>query len=175
MKRQTKKSSGYKNKFVIVNDRMQKGYRYALSAPEGRNFDPEFKPELTPAQMLALGVFCGKYMTNSRNEFPKSWFMRAKIVTVRARLFAQLFRGRCQSAAVGMEAQRLDPPRRSARLVPMVLPLLHGPPPAGGRRAADQTLEGDSPPRSANPEELRARRFALSPSATSGAASLGLR
>ena len=41
-------------KWVAVNDRMQKGYRYELSAPAGRSFDPEFKPELTPAEMLAL-------------------------------------------------------------------------------------------------------------------------
>ena len=37
---------------IIVNDRMQRGYRYALAAPAGRGFDPEFKPELTPAEML---------------------------------------------------------------------------------------------------------------------------
>jgi hypothetical protein len=64
---------------VTVNDKMQKGYRYALSAATGRNFDPEFKPQLTPAQMLRLGVFGGKYMTDCRREFPKSWFARAKL------------------------------------------------------------------------------------------------
>jgi len=64
---------------VVVNDKMQKGYRYVLSAPVGRNFDPEFKPELTPRQMLRLGVFCGKYMTDARKEFPKSWFAGAKL------------------------------------------------------------------------------------------------
>jgi hypothetical protein len=64
---------------VIVNDRMQKGYRDVRSAPVGRNFDPEFTPELAPQQTLRLGVFCGKYMTDSRNEFPKSWFARAKL------------------------------------------------------------------------------------------------
>jgi hypothetical protein len=58
-------SRGPKNKRVTVNDRMQKGYCYELSEPVGGNFDPDFKPELTPQQMLALGVFCGKYMTDS--------------------------------------------------------------------------------------------------------------
>ena len=64
---------------VVVNDRMQRGYRYRLSAPMGRHFDPAFKPELTPKQMLELGVFCGKYMTDCRSEFPASWFKRARL------------------------------------------------------------------------------------------------
>jgi hypothetical protein len=64
---------------VTVNDKMQKGYRYVLSAAVGRGFDPEFKPQLTPAQMLRLGVFGGRYMTDCRGEFPKSWFIRAKL------------------------------------------------------------------------------------------------
>ena len=64
---------------VTVNDKMQKRYRYVRSAPVGRNFDPEFKPQLTPLEMLQLGVFGGKYMTDCRKEFPKSWFTRAKL------------------------------------------------------------------------------------------------
>jgi hypothetical protein len=64
---------------VTVNDKMQRGYRYKLVAPAGRGFDPLFKPELTPRQMLRLGVFCGKYMTDARGEFPKSWFAGAKL------------------------------------------------------------------------------------------------
>ena len=58
---------------------MQTGYSYELSTPMGRNFDPEFKPELPPQQMLALGVFCGKYMTDGGNEFPTRWFKHANI------------------------------------------------------------------------------------------------
>jgi hypothetical protein len=58
---------------------MQRGYRYTLSAPAGRRFHPEFTPELTPKQMLELGVFCGKYLTDCRKEFPASWFRRAKL------------------------------------------------------------------------------------------------
>ena len=64
---------------VVVNDKMQKGYRYLRTAPVGRNFDPQFQPDLTPQQMLRLGVFGGKYMTDTRKEFPKSWFIRAKL------------------------------------------------------------------------------------------------
>jgi len=64
---------------VIVNDLMQQGYVYYLTEPMGRNFHPDFKPELTPAQMLEMGVFGGKYMTDCRDEFPPEWFERAKL------------------------------------------------------------------------------------------------
>ena len=64
---------------VTVRDKMQKGYRYLLTQPPGRNFHPDFKPELTPKQMLALGVFGGKYMTDCRKEFPAAWFRGAKL------------------------------------------------------------------------------------------------
>jgi hypothetical protein len=66
-------------RIVVVNDKMQRDYRYPLTAPAGRNFQPDFQPELTPAEMLQLGVFCGKYMTDCRAEFPKPWFARAKL------------------------------------------------------------------------------------------------
>ena len=72
-----------KNRIVVVNDRMQRKYRYALTAPVGRGFDPEFRPELTPTEMLAMGVFGGKYMTDCRKEFPASWFAKAKLSKVR--------------------------------------------------------------------------------------------
>jgi hypothetical protein len=58
---------------------MQRSYRYLLAAPVGRDFHPEFRPELTPRQMLRLGVFAGKYMTDCRREFPRSWFLGAKL------------------------------------------------------------------------------------------------
>lgn len=67
------------SRIVVVNDKMQKGYRYTCTAPVGRGFDPQFKPELTPAEMLRLGVFCGKYMTDCTREFPESWFKHARL------------------------------------------------------------------------------------------------
>jgi hypothetical protein len=72
-------SQPMRHRIVTVHDRMQQGYRYACVAPVGREFAPDFKPELTPPQMLVLGVFGGKYMTDTRDEFPASWFTRAKL------------------------------------------------------------------------------------------------
>lgn len=66
-------------KKVIVKDKMQSRYEYYLEEPIGKNFDSEFKPELTPKQMLELGVFGGKYMTDCQGEFPKTWFKKAKL------------------------------------------------------------------------------------------------
>ncbi len=64
---------------VVVNDLMQSGFRYWLTEPEGRNFHPDFRPELSPRQMLELGVFGGRYLTDCRAEFPASWFEKAKL------------------------------------------------------------------------------------------------
>ncbi len=69
---------------IEVNDRMQSGYRYRLTEPPGHNFDPEFMPELTPQQMLELGVFGGKYMADRPEEFPVSWFANARLSPGRA-------------------------------------------------------------------------------------------
>ena len=66
------------NKTVVVNDKMQRGYRYELTEPVGKHFDARFKPQLSPKQMLALGVFGGVYMRDCTKEFPKDWFTRAK-------------------------------------------------------------------------------------------------
>lgn len=66
------------SRIVTVNDKMQKKYHYILTQPVGKNFDPDFKPELTPKEMLELGVFGGRYMRDCKSEFPKDWFKNAK-------------------------------------------------------------------------------------------------
>lgn len=68
---------------VTVNDLMQKDYTYELSEQSGMNFHPDFSPELSPAEMLRLGVFGGKYMTDCRDEFPRNWFKGAKLASGR--------------------------------------------------------------------------------------------
>lgn len=67
-------------KQIAVRDKLQQNYKYILTEPAGKNFDFEFRPELTPKQMLALGVFGGLYLADCREEFPKDWFTKAKMV-----------------------------------------------------------------------------------------------
>ena len=66
---------------VVVHDRMQDGYSYYRSEPIGEHFAQGFTPELTPAQMLSLGVFGGVYMRDCTDEFPHSWFTHAVFST----------------------------------------------------------------------------------------------
>lgn len=66
-------------KEIRVSDKMQTDYVYTLSKGMGQDFDPEFKPQLTPQEMLELGVFGGKYMTDCQAEFPSDWYKKAKL------------------------------------------------------------------------------------------------
>lgn len=68
-----------KNTIITVNDLMQKDYTYTLTCKEGKQFSLDFKPDLSPKEMLELGVFGGVYMRDCKNEFPKSWFLKAKL------------------------------------------------------------------------------------------------
>lgn len=72
-----------KSRFVEVRDTMQSGYVYRLDEPPGRNFHHDFRPGLSPKEMLTLGVFGGKYMTDCRQEFPSDWFENAKLCAER--------------------------------------------------------------------------------------------
>lgn len=68
------------NKKITVNDKMQKTHYY-LTEEIGKNFHSDFTPDLSPKELLALGIFAGKYMTDCRSEFPASWFEKAKLAT----------------------------------------------------------------------------------------------
>ena len=68
-----------RERWIEVNDLMQQNYAYLLTEPTGKHFHRDFKPELTPKQMLRLGVFGGKYMTDCRDEFPDDWFKHARL------------------------------------------------------------------------------------------------
>jgi hypothetical protein len=153
----------------IVNDKMQRGYRYALTAPVGRNFDPKFCPELTPKEMLALGVFCGKYMTDCRREFPASWFTRAKLSPI----------GRdCSLNYFGLDAsQPLSVWRKKGWIHPddpRGWFQWYCPSHARRGRSSDQALEGDAAARRADQTALRTWRSGVSTASTPGFTTLGL-
>lgn len=66
-------------KKITVTDSYQKNYKYTLTEPVGKNFDKEFRPDLSPKEMLAMGVFGGVYFSDMPKEIPKVWFKNAKI------------------------------------------------------------------------------------------------
>lgn len=64
---------------VRVNNSMQRNYTYECTAPVGKDFAEDFRPELSPKEMLALGIFGGKYLYGAHEEYPADWFQNAKI------------------------------------------------------------------------------------------------
>ncbi len=64
---------------ISVHDRMQQNYDYELVERMGGNFHPDFQPALSPQEMLEMGVFEGKYMTDCQEEFPREWFRNARL------------------------------------------------------------------------------------------------
>jgi hypothetical protein len=72
-------ADGHRPLRVEVHDAMQRNYAYTLVEPAGENFHPDFQPELTPKEMLELGVFGGRYMTDCLEEFPADWFENARL------------------------------------------------------------------------------------------------
>jgi hypothetical protein len=66
-----------KGREVYVWNKMEKNYHYTLTEPAGKNFAKGFRPALSPAAMLAAGVFEGKYLNDCVLEFPREWFIAA--------------------------------------------------------------------------------------------------
>lgn len=63
---------------VTVNDKIQHNYHYVVAEPMGKNFHESFAPDLSPSEMLRLGIFGGKYLNDCQDEFPTSWFKGVK-------------------------------------------------------------------------------------------------
>ena len=68
-----------KKQIVVERDLMQLDYVYFLTEQVGKKFNPEFRPQLSPKEMLELGVFGGKYMSDCTAEFPVDWFEKARL------------------------------------------------------------------------------------------------
>lgn len=64
---------------IRVDDKMQSDYAYTLEAEPGTDFLEGFTPHLTPAEMLRMGVFEGKYLNDCRAEFPAEWYAEAQL------------------------------------------------------------------------------------------------
>lgn len=79
-------------KEVLVNDKMQQNYRYTCVAPIGKKFAPGFTPDLTPPEMLEMGVFEGHYLTDCTGEFPAGWFEKAKLSPDKADISKNYFK-----------------------------------------------------------------------------------
>ena len=90
MNEESQKSRAFRKKYVVVNDRMQQGYRYELSAPMGRNFDPDFQTGTDAQTNVGTRRVLRQIHYNSQKEFPSSWFKNAKLFTLWPGLFTQL-------------------------------------------------------------------------------------
>lgn len=66
------------SQLVRMQDPLQE-YTYVLSRAAGKDFAADFTPDLSPQQMLELGVFGGNYFEGYYSEYPKEWFAHAKI------------------------------------------------------------------------------------------------
>jgi hypothetical protein len=62
---------------IHVHNKMVRSYTYTLSENPGQGFAAEFRPYMNPGEMLAMGVFEGKYLNDCIGEFPLEWYIGA--------------------------------------------------------------------------------------------------
>jgi hypothetical protein len=62
---------------LIKGSNAMASYSYTLDEAPGTEFAEGFTPYKTPGEMLALGIFGGKYLNDCTGEFPKEWFATA--------------------------------------------------------------------------------------------------
>lgn len=112
------------NKKIVVNDKMQKNYTYYLTQPMGQNFSSMFHPQLTPQEMLEMGVFWGKYMTDCQKEFPLSWFKNAKL-SPKKESKNKFFQSKRVAVIKNSTRKMTNIFWRSERVVPTILQILY--------------------------------------------------
>lgn len=64
---------------IKVDDLMQRGYSYELVRPIGDLSDLGILPQVSPAEMLAMGVFEGRYLNDCIGELPREWLLNARV------------------------------------------------------------------------------------------------
>jgi len=65
---------------IRVNNKMQRNYEYVIAATTGGDFMKGFEPHFSPSEMLALGIFEGRYLNSCNTEYPESWLENVKLV-----------------------------------------------------------------------------------------------
>ena len=158
---------------IVVNDRMQRGYVYCRTEPSDGT-SRRIPPELTPEADAAAGCVRRKVHDRLPPSFRRSWFAARNCRRSDA-TSPQLLRRQRVAVARGLAAERLDPATGSARLVSMVLPVLHrsqdgrtmrGRSGGGGRSRGTSRRSG---------KHCEPRRSRVPPEAAAGGAPLGLR
>jgi hypothetical protein len=152
---------------------MQRNYVYFLTEPMGKNFHADFRPELTPKQMLAVGVFGGKYMTDCTGEFPKGWFAHAKLNHERHEPGLNCFGVNASQPLAEWRKKGWIHPDDPRGWFQMVLQVLHGQA-VSRRRAPDQKMEGHEKAYCPDQGGVRARGSELPQETKAGAAALGV-
>ena len=61
----------------VATDELQENYQYSTEVEQGTKFAPDFTPDLTPMEMLSLGIFGGAYFKQNPGDLPEEWFKDA--------------------------------------------------------------------------------------------------
>ncbi len=95
---------------VNVDENYQTGYSYILTEPMGQHFDVSFMPNLTPGEMLHLGIFGGDYFNSVPAEFPADWFKSVQLSPKGADATLNYFKiNASQSLAVWQKKDWINP------------------------------------------------------------------
>ena len=132
---------------------------------------PGFSPRFPPAEMLAMGVFEGKYGNDCRGELPGEWFAKGRVSEPPDPAF-NFFWGQEPKTAFLLERERLDHRSRSEGLVPLLLSLLPGPATTGNRRLAGQAMEQLCVARRTNSRQSCARGYLLPAKTAAGTSAM---